>query len=193
MRRRRLLIHPLSLVVFILVILIGLCSYPACGAETNSSWMNLAEYTLNMTDSLEAKEYLGVESLKFFSISQIHAKLIVIGCFSLYCPICHRQAPKANKLFYIIQQDPDLSKDIKMIGICAGNNSKETGVYKTKFRVQFPLFSDPDFVIHKKFGSPRTPFTILVTNNGKVLLFHYGVMKDVEEFVHLVKKFHQQL
>jgi len=189
MREGRLAILSLWLVIFLLM---GFSSNPAYGEEATSSWMNLAEYTLDISDDLEAKKYLGLSNVKSFTISQISAKLIIIGCFSLYCPICHKQAPKANKLFKIIQQNPDLRKDIKMIGICSGNNPKETRVYQTKFRVSFPLFSDPDFVIHRKFGSPRTPFTVLVANSGEVLLFQYGVMRDVEEFVRLVKKFHKR-
>jgi thiol-disulfide isomerase/thioredoxin len=135
---------------------------------------------------------LGLKGLKSFTISQIPAKLILIEIFSFYCPICHKQAPIANRVYKFIQQNPELGKDVKMIGIGAGNNQKEIAAYKATFHVQFPLFPDPDFYIHKKLWEQRTPCTILLTKNGKVLLAHYGVMEDVDEFLQLIEKFHKQ-
>ncbi len=145
-----------------------------------------------MSDDAEARQYLELKNLSSFDISQIPAKLILIEVFSFYCPICHKQAPIANKLYKYIQQDPKLRKDIKMIAIGAGNTPKEIEVYKANFRVPFPLFSDADFQIHKKIGEPRTPFTILVTNKGKVLLTHQGVIEDLDEFIQKITKFHAQ-
>ncbi|OGW36880.1 MAG: hypothetical protein A2Y97_06040 [Nitrospirae bacterium RBG_13_39_12] len=154
--------------------------------------MHISQFKLNASDSVEATQYLGIINLKSFTISQIHAKFILIEIFSLYCPICHKQAPIANKLYKFIEQDPELSKDIKMIGIGTGNNLKEIGVFKTKFHVPFPVFSDPDFSIHKKIGEPRTPFTILVNNKGKVLLTHSGVVNDLDEFFSKIKKLQEK-
>jgi len=189
MKQNWLVIHFLSF-IYILVVLF---SYPYCAYGVNiSTGSTLSQFSLNVPDDSNVKRYLGLKNLKSFSISQISAKLILIEIFSFYCPICHKQAPVANKLFNFIQQDPELSKDIKVIGIGAGNNQKEIEAYKSNFRVQFPLFSDVDFNIHKKIGEPRTPTTILVTNKGKVLLTHQGVMEDMDEFVRKLKKIHAQ-
>ena len=191
MRQNRLFIHFLLVVVCILIVF---SSYPynAYGVTNITSQMSLPQFKLDVSESAEVKQYLGLKNLKSFTISQIPAKLILIEIFSLYCPICHKQAPIANKLYKFIQQDPKLSKDIKMIGIGAGNNQKEVEVFKTKFRIPFPLFCDPNFNIHKKIGEPRTPFTILVTNKGKVFLTHSGVVEDVDQFLSLIRKFHEQ-
>lgn len=191
MRQNRLFIHFLLVVVCILIVL---SSYPynTYGVTNITSQMSLPQFKLDVSEPAEVKQYLGLKNLKSFAISQIPAKLILIEIFSLYCPICHKQAPIANKLYKFIQQDPRLSKDIKMIGIGAGNNQKEVEVFKTKFRIPFPLFCDPNFDIHKKIGEPRTPFTILVTNKGKVLLTHSGVVEDVDQFLSLIRKFHEQ-
>jgi peroxiredoxin len=162
------------------------------GAEKISPGTTLPQFTLTAPDGPEIKEYLGLKNLKAFTLSQIPAKFILIEFFSLYCPICHKQAPAANKIYKVIRQDPQLNKDIKMIGIGTGNNQREIEAFKTNLRVPFPLFTDIDFKIHKKFGEPRTPFTILTTNKGKVLFIHSGVVEDTDDFIGKIKKFHEQ-
>jgi len=166
--------------------------YPFCESKALTIDKSLPQFTLNIDDDSSTQKYLGLKNKKPFSISHIQAKLILVEVFSLYCPICQKQAPIANKIYKYIQQNPELSKDIKVIGIGAGNNQREVGVFRETFRVPFPLFPDPDFVVHKKLGEPRTPTTILTTKNGKILSVHHGVIEDVEGFVLEIKKIHAQ-
>ncbi len=179
---------------FIICILLFLSYFPSSlyGAVVICEGKTLPQVILDGPASLEEKQYLGLKDLKSFPISQIPAKLILIEIFSFYCPICHKQAPIANKLYKFIQQDPELSKNIKMMGIGAGNNRKEVDAYKANFRVSFPLFSDPQYKIHKKLGEPRTPFTILANRNGKILLTHFGVIEDTDEFMSKIRKILKQ-
>jgi peroxiredoxin len=137
-------------------------------------------------------EYLGLKAQTSFSLSQIPAKLVLIECLNLYCASCHKQAAVANKVHKLIQEDPALSKDIKVLGICAGSNRTETEDYKDELLFTFPLFPDPNFVVHKMFGSPETPFTILLNNKGKVLFFRYGIVNDVDAFFSKIKQSYQQ-
>jgi peroxiredoxin len=171
------------------LILVANSSY---GAEKVSPGKTLPSFTLSAPDDPEMKQYLGLKNLSSFTLSQIPAKFILIEFFSLYCPICHKQAPAANRIYKVIRQDPALNKDIKMIGIGTGNTQREVEAFKTNLRVPFPLFTDIDFKIHKKIGEPRTPFTILTTNTGKVLIVHSGVVEDTDEFIGKIKKIHEQ-
>lgn len=189
MRPTRSMLHSLCLVFCILT---GLSSHPACGVEPVSSWMNLSQLTFNVPDASGVKEYLGLKEQASFTLVQIPAKFILIECLSLDRPNCDEQAAVAIKLYKFIDEDPDLSKDIKVIGICAGSKLKETEAYRDKFPFSFPLFCDPDYCINNKFGSPRTPFTMLVNNHGQVLFIHYGVVKDVDEFLCHIKRFCKQ-
>ncbi len=173
-------------------ILIGFPVNQALGAEAIVCGMNLPEFTLDVSDSAKTRQYLGLKDIKSCNISQISAKFVLIELYSCYCTVCQRQAPIANKIYKFIQQDPDLSRDIKMIGIGAGNNQKEVNAYRMKFRVPFPLFVDPQFDIHKKFGEPRTPYTILASNSGEVLYTHYGEVKEIDDFLSQIRKFHKQ-
>jgi hypothetical protein len=176
-------------IIFSLIIFVF---YPFCESKALTTEKSLPRITLALKDDSNTQKYLGLKSGKSFSISHIQAKLIVIEVFSLYCPICKKQAPISNKIYKYIQLNPELSKDVKIIGIGAGNNQREVDVFRSTFRVPFPLFTDPDFSIHKKLGEPRTPFTILTTKNGKILSVYYGVIEDVEGFFQKIKDFHAQ-
>lgn len=94
-----------------------------------------------------------------------------------------------NNLFRLIQNDQDLNNDLKMIGIGQGDSDKRVDGWRKKFRVKFPLFSDREKAVFKKFGSPGTPYTVLVDPNGKVLYAHGGEIQDIEEFFTELKKF----
>jgi len=189
MRKKKLVSKSL---LFVVSILIGVSYLPAYGEEAHSSWMDLSQFTLNVPDSLMDKEYLGLKAQTSFSLSQIPAKLVLIECLNLYCSDCHKQAAVANKVHKLIQEDPALSNDIKVLGICAGSNRTETEDYKEELFFTFPLFPDPNFVVHKMFGSPETPFTILLNNKGKVLFFRYGIVNDVDSFFAKIKQSYQQ-
>ena len=189
MRKKKLISKSL---LFVVSILIGVSYLPAYGEEAHSSWMDLSQFTFNVPDSPMDMEYLGLKAQTSFSLSQIPAKLVLIECLNLYCASCHKQAAVANKVHKLIQEDPVLSRDIKVLGICAGSNRTETEDYKDELLFTFPLFPDPHFFVHKMFGSPETPFTILLNNKGKVLFFRYGIVNDVDAFFGKIKQSYQQ-
>jgi peroxiredoxin len=184
---RKMFVRFFSLGILLFVVLFSSAA-SVYGSDYISQGKNLPAFTLNARDDPGAKQYLGLKTPTSFTLSQIPARFVIIEFFSLYCPICHKQAPVANKIYKVIQRDPELSKNIKMIGIGTGNNQREVEAFKTNLRVPFPLFTDLDFKIHKKIGEPRTPFTILVTNKGKILLTHSGVVEDVDDFVARIRK-----
>jgi len=120
---------------------------------------------LPVPKSLVEKSYLGLSRDGSFTIPQIKARVVIIEIFSMYCPYCQKDAPGVNELYQLIEKDPDLKKDIKLIGIGAGNTPYEVGIYKKTYTVAFPLFSDQDFTIHKACGEVRTPYFIVVKIN----------------------------
>lgn len=162
-----------------------------CAVESLSPGMMLSEVALNGPVSAEAKKYLGLGDADSFFITQIPARLILLEVFSVYCPHCQSKAPTDNEIYKIIAGNEDLNRKVKMIGVGAGNTLKEVDLYRSKFRVKFPLFPDPSFEIYEKLGKPRTPSTILVTNAGKVLLAHQGRIADAEAFVQNLKSLHE--
>ena len=152
----------------------------------------LPSIQLPVPKSLVEKSYLGLSREGSFTIPQIKARVVIIEIYSLYCPYCQKDAPGVNELYQLVEKDPDLKKDIKLIGIGAGNTSYEVGVYKKTYTVPFPLFSDQDFTIHKACGEVRTPYFIVVKMNEdkthQIVHTQLGDYPGAEPFLDLVLK-----
>jgi peroxiredoxin len=154
--------------------------------------MLLPQFRLAGPISTDAQRYLGLKNPESCSLSQIDSRLIFVELFSVLCRDCQREAPNINKLYNYIQKDPELEKGIKLIGIGMRSDNKKIQVYKTSFNVKFPLFPDPDNAIFDKLGDPKVPFFMVVNNAGKVLMTHFGPIKDLDEFFGQIKKIYEK-
>jgi thiol-disulfide isomerase/thioredoxin len=150
----------------------------------------LPEIKIPVPENATDRSYLGLESSGFFKIPHIKAKVVIVEIFSMYCPHCQREAPEINRLYSIIEGNPDLKDKIKLIGIGAGNSSFEVGVFKKKYNVPFPLIPDEDFSIHKRIGEVRTPYFLGVKINDdgthRVFYSELGGFKGAEPFLDLM-------
>jgi len=98
-----------------------------------------------------------------------------------------------NRLYRVIEEDPVLKKDIKIMAIAIGNNAKQAGMYKKKFRVPFPMLTDEKGEIWEALGKPGTPTMVLCTPNGKVLGVHQGFIEDLDGFLGEIRDLHKTL
>ena len=140
----------------------------------------------------DEKTYLGLSGSGTFKISQIKAKVVIVEIFSMYCPYCQKDAHGVNKLYRLIENNPDIKNKIKIIGIGTGNSSYEVEVFRKTYNVPFPLFPDKDFTIHKACGEVRTPYFMVVKINedGTHQIVHtqLGEYPGAEPFLELVLK-----
>jgi peroxiredoxin len=127
-----------------------------------------------------------------YTISQIGAKLVLIEILSALCPHCHANAPVLNRLYQVIQKDAALAKDVKIIGICIGNDKTQIDAFKKSFKVPFPLFSDENLAIAQAVGVMETPTMVLVTHSGKVLTSHSGVIQDFDGLLKDLRENHKK-
>ncbi len=122
-----------------------------------------------------------------FSLPKPKDGVVIIEIFSMYCPYCQREAPNVNKLYDKIQANQNLKGKVRLVGIGVGNSSYEVDVFRKRYSISFPLYSDGDFVIHKKLGEPRTPYFIAVKINpdGSHRIFYskLGELGDVDAFL----------
>lgn len=125
-----------------------------------------------------------------FTLGQIDARVVIVQVFSMYCPICQREADDVNAMFDLIKKNPSYKSFVKLIGIGAGNSSFEVDFYKDKYKVQFPLFSDGSYEIHKQINEVRTPhfFGLLLEENKpfKVFYSQSGEIADPKEFLDML-------
>lgn len=136
------------------------------------------------------RDYLGIRSdTDTFKLTDIQAEALLLQVFSMYCPICQKEAPKVNDLFDLVAAQ-GLENRIKILGLGAGNSDLEVQVFRDKYGVLFPLFSDPDYVLHKQFSGVGTPYFVLVRRTGgndesslQVRLSHLGSFDDEKTFL----------
>ena len=98
-----------------------------------------------------------------------------------------------NELYRAIQQRADLKDNIKLIGIGMQNTPYEVELFKKKYEIAFPLFSDEDKSIHHAMGKPKLPYFIgvMINKDGSNEIFYakLGKMREKpEEFLKLMLK-----
>lgn len=159
-----------------------LISAPAWGGGT------FPDLPLAGTLTSEQIEYLS-QSGSELKPSTIGADFLFVEVFSMYCPICQRDAPHVNELYEKVAAS-ELGKRIKFIGIGAGNTPFEVDFYRKKFEVAFPLFEDTQYVYHKALGEVGTPaFYLVAPKKGMaVLYYHEGAIENVDALIQELEK-----
>ena len=186
---KRIFINQLAVVsIFVLILnakAIGANSTPKKGGT-------LPLINLDMPKNPVQRSYLGLSGEGQFNILQIKAEVLIIQIFSMYCPLCQREAPRVNELFENIEKDPKARGKLKLIGIGAGNSRFEVDIFQKAYKVPFPLFSDGDFSIHKSLGEVRTPYFIgvKIKDDGSNEIFYsrVGGFEKAEEFLQMMFK-----
>jgi peroxiredoxin len=147
----------------------------------------LADIRLDGPGQAAQQAYLGLPDSGPFDPAALPGRLLVIEIFSMYCPHCQREAPAVNKLYQAIQASETLGGKVKMIGIGVGNSPFEVDHFRKHYQIEFPLFPDENFVVHKAMGEVRTPFFIIATlgtdDKGRILWTGIGQLDPLNTFM----------
>lgn len=168
----------------------------ASGGTVPAAGNRLVDLRLDGPDSADTQRYLGLSDNSPFTPTAITGRLLVIEIFSMYCPYCQRDAPVVNQLYQSIEASTTLRGRVKMIGIGVGNSTFEVNHFRKHYKIEFPLFPDEEFVIHKAIGEVRTPFFIIVAigpdDSGKILWTGSGKMDLLQTFMDRLSHFLKQ-
>lgn len=148
----------------------------------------LPDFRVTAPDEKKDSDYLNLGAEKTFRIQDIDAKLLFIEIIGVYCLQCHKQLPSNRKLFFRIKKNSRLAQKVRMIAIAAGANTNETKHIVDQLEIPYPVLPDTKFQIHKILGEPRTPFTMLVTPDGKVKYAHVGLIKNMNRLYKKILK-----
>lgn len=183
---KKTLICFVALAIFLLVANHGGLAFN----ETPAVGKSLPPFELPFPYETEAKSYLGLSGTGKFTIPQIKARVVIVQIFSMYCPVCQKEAFRVNELYQAIEKRKDLKDKIKIIGIGTGNTDFEVGFYRDKYKVPFPLFSDEDESIYEILGGLRTPYFIGVKINSdgsdEVFYSRLGQFRDTSGFLNRI-------
>ncbi len=175
----------------VLFTLLMLPAFLAAEVKPPAEGGKLPDIKLAIPDDAGYKTYLGIKGEGTFSIPQIKASVVIVEIFSMYCPHCQKEAPSVNDLYSKIQSSEKLKDKVKLVGIGVGNSPFEVAYFKKTYAIQFPLFPDGDFLVHKQLGEVRTPFFIGIKNHkdGGHSIFYskLGGIADNAEFLKLVQ------
>ncbi len=179
------IVSAVSIFLMLAVAGLGLCE---TSKQISVNADILADLNFNSPENLADKKYLGLSDGKNFKLPQVKARLLIIQIFSMYCPICQRDAHAVNELHDLIQKVPGLRDEVKMLGVGTGNTPYEVNVFREKFKVAFPLIPDDNFAIQKALSDEiRTPTFVVVkpTAAGKleIVLTKVGEIKESGEFL----------
>ena len=158
----------------------AILSGPALGGELPQKGDSLAAFELLSPAAEKDRAYLGITK-PAFRLPDIRSKLLLLEVIGVYCPVCYRQAPIFNNLYNRIEKS-SLKGKVKMLALAAGGNQMEIQSLNEQKQYSFPIAPDPSFDAHKLLGEPRTPFTLLLSPEGKVLYTHMGVIEDLDAF-----------
>ena len=134
----------------------------------------------------EDQKYLAVPG-DTFAVKDVSCQVLLVEIISVYCPACYRQVPLFNKLFARIEEGK-LRNKVKMLAVAAGGTVMEVKYLRKDGQYAYPIVQDEAFTIHRLLGEPRTPFTMLVDREGKVLYSHLGVIEDIDAFYDSLKQ-----
>jgi hypothetical protein len=105
--------------------------------------------------------------------------------------VCQKNAPVVNRLYNLIQEDPSLAKDIKVLAIAVADSKKRADDFKANFKMPFPIFPDEKGEIYFALNQPVIPSALLTTTGGKVLMNHNGLIQDFDGMVKRIMEIHK--
>lgn len=151
----------------------------AAAAELPGVGDVLPDFTLPTPGKAEDRAALGLGDGATFGVGDLHAQCVIFEVIGVYCVECHKQAPSFAKLHARLAKDDTLAGKVKMLAMAAGATEKEVEYLRAKGNYPFVVVNDPDYVAHKILGEPKTPFTMIVTGEGRVVFAHLGVLTDM--------------
>jgi len=119
-------------------------------------------------------------------LSQIKAKTLLVQIFNLYCPRCHKDAQKVNRVYERLAASPQ-ARSLAFVAIGVGDSPLEVEAFRKKHTSPMPMIPDTDYVLHKALMSVGAPsyFVLRPLPGGKglkVLFFLEGGFDDEDVF-----------
>ena len=130
------------------------------------------------------------ESRNSVLLPLIKADIIILEFFNMYCIKCQMFQPRINEL-YQLTLSPQYRDKIKIIGIGSGNTDMEVSLYKEKYTVSFPIFSDPQLEVSDKYGVRLLPYLVVIKRNAngefKIVYSDTGGFYDAKTFLRQIQ------
>ncbi|MFN2266664.1 MAG: peroxiredoxin family protein [Desulfonatronovibrio sp.] len=148
----------------------------------------LEEFVFQAPDIQKDKDYLGLAEEDSFLLKDLDADFFLIEVVGAYCPVCHAQSAEVNHLFNRISKDEVLKERMIMFSIVPGSTTMEIEHLRNSWKAPYPMLEDYKYDFHGHIGNPDTPYTIIVSKDGRVLYAHLGRILELNEFMEKINK-----
>ncbi|MBN2139482.1 MAG: TlpA family protein disulfide reductase [Desulfovibrionaceae bacterium] len=143
----------------------------ACAAATAAAGEPFPDLRLPAPGT-EAAARLGINRPdQPFSLSEIRAGLVIINVYNYFCGPCHAETPKLKELDREINER-GLSDRVALLAIAAGDTAQMVERFKQARTPCFPIFPDPDYVLHRALGNVPVPYFFVVRPGPSPRLIH---------------------
>ena len=169
-----------------LALLLALCVpfYPAPARADLAVGQRFPQLRFSGAMSAADRVYLGLKRTGEFTLADIKAPYVLIEIFSDTCPHCMLQAPVANHIFRLMEQDPKFEgAPLKMMGVGFYGTAAAMEKWKAKYQVPFPLIPDPLAQVGKALDIPGTPTYVVLDKQGRVIYVFAGEIDSPKKFL----------
>lgn len=132
-------------------------------------WLSSADMVGESAPDFSARDVKGT----LVSLSQFSYKTVMLFHFNVYCHSCREEIPLINT----IQRN---NKDLKIIGIAIGNDSKELLEFQQNFKPEFTLIPDPQQELYKSYYIYTVPLVDIIDTTGTIR--YRGKVTDYKAF-----------
>lgn len=181
-------IRPLlySLVIILFSIALAL-------AEPLDMGDNFPEIPLPAPQAATQRNYLGLADQQSFTLKQIEGKIVLVEMLNVLCPHCRKQTKPYNRLYRMIESDPQTRGQIKMLGVAVANSPEQIEDFIDIYSVRFPIVSDRSFKLHRALRAGPTPFSLYVLRDqpgetGVIAGTHLGEDEEMEDLFSYLKE-----
>lgn len=136
-----------------------LCGTPSIAGPI-SSGESFPEVLLPSPLELEQRTYLGLTENRPFTLSQVDAQVVLIEILNVLCPHCQKQTAPYNRLYQMIEADPETRGQIKLLGVAVANDDEAIDDFVVIYSVAFPVIPDRTFTLHSALRAGPTPFSV---------------------------------
>ncbi len=92
-----------------------------------------------------------------------------------------------NEVCNLAGKDPALKGKLKFMGVGKGNDDKAMKMWKTFYKVPFPMIADPNSKFAEALNFSNYPVTMVLDKTRKIVWVHVGAFDNAQEVLKGIK------
>jgi hypothetical protein len=79
---------------------------------------------------------------------------------------------------------------VKVLAVASGDDEKRIDAFKKQLNLSFPFVPDKEYKLFLALKLPGLPHMIMTNKEGKVLMSHGGMIKDLDQMLQEIRGIH---